>query len=102
MNYEKFFIVLLFSLLFISCNNNTEPEPIINNNYPIASNNEWEYNTTDTIEYYDTLGNIKNTEVHNLGNMIVRIEALKDTLDDSFKNLIRFVSFDVGQSNKKL
>lgn len=103
---KKILIVLFFSFFIISCNNSTEPEPTINgpinnNFYPVALNQEWEYSTTDTIEYYDTLGNIKNTEVFNLGNTIVRIEALKDTLGNSLKNLIRFESFDVGQSNKK-
>jgi len=101
MIYKKFLIVLFFSLFFISCNNSTGPEPISNNFYPIALNQEWEYSTTDTIEYYDTLVNIKNTEVHNLGNTIVRIEALYDTSIEPSKDLIRFVSFEVGQSNLK-
>ncbi|HED07593.1 MAG TPA: hypothetical protein ENI57_05705 [Ignavibacteria bacterium] len=106
MDHKKFLIVLFLSFLIISCNNSTEPEPTINspinnNFYPVALNHEWEYSTTDKIEYYDTLGNIKNTEVLNLGNTIVRIEALKDNLGNSYKNLIRFESFKVTQPNQK-
>lgn len=99
MIYKKFFIALIFSSFFYSCNDNNGTDPIDNNSYPLAANLEWEYNTTFEVEYYDTLGNIKNSEVLFNGNTIVRIESLTDTLPN-FNDLIRFVSFEVGKNNK--
>mgnify|MGYP000184528529 CR=1 FL=1 len=100
MNHKKYLFFLFLSLLITSCNNSAGPDPIRNSYYPIASNLEWEYNTKNEIEYYDTLGNIKNSEVLTVGNTIVQIEALNDTLKN-FNDLIRFVSFEVGQNNNK-
>ncbi len=91
MNYKKYVMFLSLSFLFISCDNNTiDPVPI--SYYPIASNLEWEYSTTFKTEYYDTLGNIKNFIIDTVGNSIVRIESLNDTVND-FTNLVRFISY---------
>ena len=100
MIYKKFIIVLLFTFLFISCNNSTNPDQIKNNYYPLTSNLEWEYNTINEIGYYDTLGNIKNTEIFENGNTIVSIETVGESINN-FKDLIKFVSYEVGQSNLK-
>jgi len=99
MIYKKFLIVLLFTFFFISCNSTTDPERIENNAYPLAENLEWEYNTIFYVEYYDTLGNIKNSVVLFDGNTIVRIESTKDTFSN-FYDLIRIVSLDVKDYNK--
>jgi len=99
MNFKTYLAFAFLSILLISCDKGTtNPDPI--SYYPIALNNEWEYSTIIGTEYYDTLGNIKNIVTDTVGNTLVRIESVSDTLTD-FNKLIRFVAYQSGTFSGK-
>ena len=92
----KIFLIVPLLLLFTSCEYiSTEGEVNNNTKYPSKVGYEWEYNTTQRIEFYDTSGHIDSTSFKNLGNTIVRITKIKDIVG-TYSNLIRFDSYDVA------
>ena len=88
------FLSLLFFLTGCEQLNNVGG---INNSQKYRSKvgNEWEYNTTWKLEFYDSIGNIDSTSFEDLGNTVVRIITEEYTLG-LFKDLIMFESFDLS------
>ncbi len=94
------FFNFLFLLLLISYGGCNELGPGFGikspgNTYPTNLYSEWEYNTKYTIQYYDSIGNIIDTETIELGNSVVRVTKTSDTVG-TYKNLIKFESYDVS------
>lgn len=90
-------LLLFLSLLFFlaGCEQLNNVGEINNSQkYPAKVGNEWEYNTTWKLEFYDSTGNIDSTSFENLGNSIVRVVKEKDTIE-IFTNLIRFEYYNV-------
>jgi hypothetical protein len=94
----KKLIVLLFAILglliFKGCEVcSTYPTEQIK--YLTKTGNQWEYHSTMTIEYYDSLGNISSEERFDFGNTIVKIESANDTLNGE-PHFILFTSYDLS------
>ena len=93
---KKLFILLLGLIVFlaIACQDHTS-NPTSQPKYPTQTGNQWEYQTSISFEYYDTLGNIDSVETIDLGNTIVRIESENDTVN-GISNLVLFSSYEVA------
>lgn len=93
---KKLFVLLLvtISLITIGCDNSST-NPTNQSKYPTKLGNQWEYNTTHTIEYYDSTGNIDSVDLLDLGNTIVRIDTENDTVNET-SNLVLFSSYEVS------
>lgn len=63
--------------------------------YPSQLGYEWEYNTTWKLEYYDSSGHIDSSSFQDLGNTIVRVTKVHDTIG-IYNNLIRFEDYDLA------
>ncbi len=90
--------IFIFILAFLSgnCSNSDNgSNPIDGKIYPADVNLEWEYNTTAQTDYYDSSGNIDSSQTIDLGNTIVRITAINQTIS-GYNDLIKFVSFEVS------
>jgi len=96
MKYILFFSLALF-IVFNSCNESEQgiDPPLGGTKYPTKLNTRWEYNTTTTIEYYDTTGQISGTETLDYGNTVVKIIKINDTLG-LYNNLIKFETYDLS------
>jgi hypothetical protein len=89
-------IISILALLLSSCKSSDNGnDPINNVTYPVNVNYEWEYNTTVYTGYYDSSGNIDSSQTIDLGNTIVRITDVNQTIN-GYNDLIRFISFDVS------
>ena len=98
---KKIFISILFVFcLLISCGDDNPTNNSGVEKYPTKLNMEWEYNTNTVIEYYDTLGNIIDSDNLDIGNTIAKIINTKETLN-SYKNLVKFECYDVQTLNNK-
>lgn len=94
---KKYQVIFAFLFAFIlnNCNSDNGNDPINGKSYPASVNFEWEYNTTANIDYYDSSGGIDSTQTIDLGNTIVRITGVNQSLN-GYSDLIKFVSFDVS------
>ena len=95
-----YILVLVFFTILLSC---SEDDPINSSTlkkYPTKMNAEWEYSTVTTIDYYDTLGHIVDSETFDFGNTIVKIIDTDDSLG-IYKNLVKFECYDVETPNTK-
>ncbi|HSP88885.1 MAG TPA: hypothetical protein VLN45_12180 [Ignavibacteriaceae bacterium] len=97
-----FSLSILMSVLISGCKDLGQGVdiPPNQNKYPANLNMEWEYVTTRIIEYYDTLGNISNTDTTLLGNTIIKVIGINDTLA-TLSNLIKFESYDISTPENK-
>lgn len=93
---SKLIFVLPTLFLFIGC------EKVVNSGnlpiypkYPTKLNNEWEYNTVFSFEYYDSTGNIDSASIIDLGNTICKITNINDSIGN-FSKLILFEEYDVA------
>jgi len=94
---KKLFILLLTFLgllIFKGCDI-CSSYPTEQLRYPAQTGNQWEYHTTMTIEYYDSIGNIASVETLDLGNTIVKIESENDTLNGE-SHFVLFTSYDLS------
>ena len=91
--------IILFCFI-IGCSDDDPTNTTALKKYPTQLGNEWEYNTTMTLEYYDTLGNIIDTDNIDLGNTIAKIIATNDTLSQ-YQNLLKYECYDVQTPNYK-
>ncbi len=96
-----FYIPVLALYLFPGCNDNGMGFiPVNNNIYPAKLNMEWEYNTVLIVEYYDSTGNISNTDTTFSENTLVRVVSTNEVLG-TYRNLIKFESYDVSTPENK-
>lgn len=93
---SKLFFSLPILFLLIGC------EKVVNSGnfptypkYPTKLNNEWEYNTIFSFEYYDSTGNIDSSSIIDLGNTICKITNVNDTIGN-FSKLVLFEEYDVA------
>jgi hypothetical protein len=84
-------------LIIVGCDNNST-NPTSQSKYPTQLGNQWEYQTTTTVEYYDSTGNIDSVEVFEFGNSIVRITSENDTVN-GISNLVLFSSYEVNTTD---
>jgi len=92
-----FFFSLAILIIFNSCNESEQgiDPPLGGTKYPTKLNTRWEYNTTTTIEYYDSTGHISGTETLDYGNTVVKIIKINDTLG-LYNNLVKFETYDLS------
>jgi hypothetical protein len=94
-NYLSITISIL-ALLLNSCKNSDNGnDPINNGIYPVNANFEWEYSTIVYTSYYDSSGNIDSSQTIDLGNTIVRITDINQTIN-GYNDLIKFISYEVS------
>lgn len=93
---SKLIFILPILILFIGCEKvvNSGNLPIYSK-YPTKLNNEWEYNTILSFEYYDSTGNIDSSSIIDLGNTNCEITNINDTIGN-FSKLILFEEYDVA------
>ncbi|MGQ9798224.1 MAG: hypothetical protein ACUVRG_02870 [Ignavibacterium sp.] len=93
---SKLIFILPVLILFIGCEKvvNSGNLPIYSK-YPTKLNNEWEYNTIFSYEYYDSTGNIDSSSIIDLGNTICKITNINDSIGN-FSKLILFEEYDVA------
>lgn len=94
------FLPLSILIISINCKDLGPGFDFPDSKYPVKLNMEWEYITTMTVGYYDSLGNIINYDTVFTANVISRITGVNDTIG-VYNNLIRFEAFDLSFPNIK-
>jgi hypothetical protein len=94
-------LVFLISLFLVfGCSEDNPTNPSETGKYPTELNMQWEYSSTMIIEYYNSIGYIADKETLDLGNTIVRIININDSLD-AYYELVKFESYDLLTSDQK-
>ena len=94
MKYIILVSLVVCSVIILSCSDDNPTSTSSLKKYPTKNNSEWEYNTQMVINHYDDFGNIENTETMDLGNTVVKIVKVNDTLA-AVNNLVKFESYEL-------
>ncbi len=90
----KILILLLAGFIYSGCKNTIIDPGQTNQKYPAEQKYEWEYNTKNIIELYDSSGHLQNPDTVDLGNTVVKIEAVDQSAGD-YSKLTIFESYEV-------